>query len=168
MDAALAPARAALLAQVRAEADSVRERSEVDAQHAVATATAEAGRIRRAARAEGEAEATVAAAAARTRARQEARALVLTARREAYERLGRAAREAMARMRAEPDFAAVRQRMVAAVRSVLGPDVRIVDEPDGGISGVAGGRRLDLSLTRFADRAVEAVAATDAADEEEP
>lgn len=154
IDEALTPVRSALLARAHAEADLIRERSEVDAQQTVEAATAEAGRIRRTARAEGEAQAATAATAARNQARREARALVLGARREAYERLRDAAREAVGRIADEPE---VRRRLVAAVRATLGPEARIVDAPGGGVIGVAAGRRLDLSLTGFADRALERV-----------
>ncbi|MFC0530519.1 V-type ATP synthase subunit E family protein [Phytohabitans kaempferiae] len=162
LDPVLAPVRAALLARAREEADQIRERSEVDARDAVTAATMEADHIRQHAHAEGEAHAATAVAAARSQAREQARALVLGARREAYERLRDAARRAVARMGAEPEFAPIRQRMVAAVRATLGPDAQITDVPDGGVAGAADGRRLDLSLTGFADRAVQAVAGREA------
>jgi hypothetical protein len=162
MDAALGPVRTALLARARAEADSVRERCEADADRAVAAATAQAELVRRAARADGEREAAAASAADRRRARREARALVLDARREAYERLAHAARDAVLRLATEPEFRAVRQRMVAAIHTALGSNARIVDAPGGGVLGVDGGRRLDLSLSGFADRAVPTVLAGEA------
>ncbi|BCB75082.1 hypothetical protein GCM10022251_35530 [Phytohabitans flavus] len=158
LDSALAPVRAALLVRAHAEADQIRERSEVDARDAVAAATLEADQIRERGRAEGEAQAAAAVADAGRQARQQARTLVLGARREVYERLRDAARRAVTRMGAEPGFAPVRQRMVAAVRATLGADAQITDTPDGGIAGAAAGRRIDMSLTGFADRAVEAVA----------
>ncbi|MFY1670255.1 hypothetical protein ACN27G_09880 [Plantactinospora sp. WMMB334] len=154
LDAALAAVREALLARARAEADHVRERAGADARQEVAGARAEADRIRRSARAEGTAGAATANAIARGQAARQARALVLAERREAYERLRRAAREAVARIGTEPG---VREQLVLAVRAALGPDARIVDTPDGGVRGVTGDRRLDLSLTGFADRAVDAV-----------
>lgn len=153
LDAALSPVREALLTQSRADGDGIREQSEADAREAATAATAEADRIRAAARAEGEAQASAEVAAALSQARTEARAVVLAARLESYLRLRSAARDAVAGMGAEAE---VRQRLVAAIRATLGPKALIVDLPDGGMVGVTTGRRIDLSLTGFADREVDA------------
>jgi hypothetical protein len=89
------------------------------------------------------------------RARQQARVVVLAARREAYEHLRAVARAAVSGIAAEPGYPALRARLADAVRHVLGADADITAAPGGGVRGAVTGRRLDLSLTRLADRAVD-------------
>jgi vacuolar-type H+-ATPase subunit E/Vma4 len=155
---ALAPVRAALLAAARAEAGQIRERAEVDAAATLAVARAAAARIRDQARAQGVASGTAAAATERHRARRAARADVRRAQREGYEQLLAAAREAVARLPAEPGYPGLHRRLVAAVTGTLGEGARLAEAAGGGVVGVAPGRRVDFSLAGFADRAVRAVA----------
>jgi hypothetical protein len=156
--AALAPVREAMLDRARADAAGALARADAEARDALSAAAAQAERIRQEARQAGIADAEAAIAAERGRARREGRALVLRARREAYERLRRTARDAVGGLLDDGGLPAVRQRMAAAARAALGPDARIDDTGDGGVVATAAGRRLDLSLTRFADRAVDRVA----------
>jgi vacuolar-type H+-ATPase subunit E/Vma4 len=158
---ALAPVRAALLAAAHRDAGAARERSRAAAAGALETARREAERVRSRAREEGAEDAAAAFAAERSRARREAHAVVLAARREAYDSLCAAARAAMADLRGEPGYALVRQHMAAAARRLLGPDAELSEGVEGGVVGVAAGRRIDLSLAGFADRAVDVVAADD-------
>ena len=67
------------------------------------------------------------------------------------------ARAAAAALRLSPDYARLRQSLLAHARALLGPEAVIVDTDDGGIVGSVPGRRVDLSLATFADRAVDAV-----------
>jgi hypothetical protein len=82
---------------------------------------------------------------------------VLRAQREEYDSLRGGARAAAAALRLSPDYARLRQSLLAHARALLGPEAVIVDTDDGGIVGSVPGRRVDLSLATFADRAVDAV-----------
>ncbi|GAA1331413.1 hypothetical protein [Actinocatenispora thailandica] len=148
----LEPVRLALTAQARAAA-----RAEVaDAESWARTALAEA---RRRATAAVAAARTEVAEAARLAARADAddadRRLTrarLTARAEAHRRLRERVRETLRLRCSDP---AVRERMAATIRSVLGEPARTGDAPGGGMLGTAGGRRLDLSVTALTDRAMD-------------
>lgn len=155
LTADLEPVRATLLDAARADATDLLHRAEQAGAHTRAAAEQEAAQILAKAREVGAADAGAALAAERTRARQEARTTVLAARREAYEQLRAAARTAVARLADEPGYPAVRQRLADTARRVLGAQAQITDVPGGGVRGQAPGRRLDLSLTDVADRAVD-------------
>lgn len=154
---ALAPVRAALLAAARAQAEQTRARAEADATRTLADAQAAAARIREEARASGRAGGLAAAASQRNRAHREARAGVQRAHREAYQRLQAAAREQVARLAAEPDYPQLYRRLAAAVTRALGQEATVREAESGGVVGEAPGRRVDLSLASFADRAVRTV-----------
>jgi hypothetical protein len=159
--AALAPVRAALLAAAREDVERERQRAGAAAERALTEATEEAERIRSQARAQGAADAAGTLAIARAQSRRRARATVLAARREAYEELRAAARPAVAALGDDP---LVRRHLADAVRRLLGPEAELREGTGGGVVGAGGGRRVDYSLTWFADRAVDAVLA----DQEEP
>lgn len=154
---ALTPVSTAL--RDRARADARRTLAEADAasEQVLAGARAEADRILTEAREGGTADATAAMARELIRARRRARGLVLRARRDGYESLGEQCRQAVRRLRDEPGYAGLRDELVAAVRRALGPDATIHDMPDGGVVGETLGRRLDLSLVGYADRAMAAM-----------
>jgi vacuolar-type H+-ATPase subunit E/Vma4 len=156
---ALAPVRDALLATALREAAAIRERAEAEAARTRAAAEAEADGIRVRARRRGAEDADAALASERARARHEAHAVVLAARREAYDALRAAAGAAMANVRDDPDYPLVRQHMADAVRRLLGPDAVLSEGTGGGVVGEVAGRRADFSLAGYADRAVDAVAA---------
>ncbi len=156
---ALAPVCEALLAAARAGADRVTGQAEADASAMLAAASAQAAQILAAARTGGTADAAAAMAAEQARARRQARAAVLRARREAYERLRTQARAAVAELVHQPGYARLRARLATVARAALGPEADVRDADGGGVIGTVPGRRVDLSLARFADRAVDAVAA---------
>jgi vacuolar-type H+-ATPase subunit E/Vma4 len=155
----LAPVRAALLASARAEAARIRADADAAAERTVAVAREEAAAILARARKQGAADAAALLGADRSCARRQARALVLAARREGYENLRAAARAAVLRMRYDPGYPRLRTALADAARHTLGRSARIGDTDDGGVVGQRAGRRVDLSLTGFADRAVDACAA---------
>jgi vacuolar-type H+-ATPase subunit E/Vma4 len=157
--AALAPVRDALLAAARRDADAVRERSAAAAARTLSAARDAAAQIRAEARARGVEDAATAMASERSRARRRAHAAVLAARREEYESLRTAARSALAELRDDDGYPLLRQHMADAARRLLGPEAQLTEATDGGVIGRAAGRRLDLSLAGFADRAVDAVVA---------
>jgi vacuolar-type H+-ATPase subunit E/Vma4 len=156
--AALAPVREALLAAARSDAERTIARAAAAAEQTVAAAGTAAARIREEARAQGVASGTAAASGERRRARRAARAGVLRAERDGYQRLRRAARRAVAQLPREPDYPVLRRRLAASITRALGPDAELRDGIDGGVIGLVPGRRVDYSLGRFADRAVDEVA----------
>jgi hypothetical protein len=159
---ALAPVRNALLADARADAERLDARALGDAGRALAQAREQADRILAEARAAGAADAAEVVARERAQARRRARTVVLRARREAYEELVAAARTAVSHLRAEPGYAELSGHLAGAARRLLGPHTRVEEAGGGGVVASSGGRRLDLSLTGFADRAVGGIAARDA------
>lgn len=154
----LAPVREALLAAARADADRITAGAQAAAAATLAQGRAAADRLRAEARAQGAASGGAVAAAARNRARRTARARVMRARREGYEQLRAAARQAVAQLPAEPDWPRRRAALAAAVAARLGPGAAVRDAAGGGVVGEAPGRRVDCSLAVLADRATEAVA----------
>ena len=144
-------------ARTRTGARLARARAEAEAR--VAGARREAAAVVERARAEGTAEADRAMAVQRMEARRHGRRLVLEAERAAYDRLRSAALEAARRLRADPAYAELLDRLEAAARAQLGPEVQVVrDPPGGGVLGEARGRRVDYSLPTLVERAVDAVA----------
>ncbi|WP_152189999.1 hypothetical protein [Georgenia satyanarayanai] len=152
----LAPVRAALLTRADADARAELAAADAEAGDLLARARTEAGAVRDAARTEGRADGAALAAAERARARREARAVVLAAQREAYENLLARVRAALPELRADPAYPAWRERAVARVGGVLGPDAVVADIPTGGVVGHAPGRSAAASLTDLADRAAAA------------
>jgi hypothetical protein len=159
LDAALAPVRRALRDAANRDAAEIRRRAESESGRVLADAASRALAIRSEAREQGTAEAAAAIAVERIRARHGARSVVLAAHRESYESLRAAARGAAADLRADADYPRLRETMVAAVRRTLGDDARVFDHPDGGLIGECAGRRIDFSLSGFADRAMDAIIA---------
>jgi hypothetical protein len=157
MNGQLAPVRDALLASARADAARTTSEAEEAASATLAAARATAARIRREARAQGAASGAAAGAAERNRVRREARAEVLGAQRDAYERLLAAARRSAGQLAAEPGYPVLRRRLATAATGALGPGAALRDGDGGGVIGEAPGRRVDYSLAGFADRAVQAV-----------
>lgn len=153
---ALAPVREALLADAEREARRLRSSSEQAGRDAVREATAQAERLRARARAEGAADAAAVMAAQRARSGQRARSVVLSAQREEYEALQSAARAALPRLRADAEYPRLRQRMIDTIKLLLGNEADLREGDGGGVIGEAAGRRVDCSLTRFMERAVDA------------
>ena len=156
-DTALAPVRAALAEHARREG----AQAQADAAAAVVAertaAAAEAEQIRDRARAAGAADAAAFAAAERARVDREARERVLRAQREEYDALRDAARAAAAALRLAPDYPRLRRALDSYARALLGPEAVIANAGDGGVVASTPGRRVDLSMATFADRAVDSV-----------
>lgn len=155
---ALTPVRAALLSTARHDADECIAAARAQAAGILAAAAEEAEMIITAAREAGAADAAAVFAAGQTRSRRAARARTLRARRAAYESLRARSRAAVGRLRDEPGYAAICATLTTVANRLLGPAAEIM-EADGGIVARSGARRVDLSLTAFADRAVDALAA---------
>jgi hypothetical protein len=159
LERALGPVRDAVLGHAKAHAAQLVAEAESEAAEAVATARAEAARLLAEARAEGEADAGVYVAAERARNRRAARALVLTAQRQAYETLKQRSREAVQELRNDDGYHDLLVRLSAAARAELGASATVTEHEAGGVTATAGQRRLDYSLATLADRAVTALGA---------
>lgn len=150
---ALEPARAELLRAARSDADALIARAREQAARVLCDAGAEAASIGDRARRQGAADGAAAHSADVRRARRAASAARLAAQGEIYAELGRLVtgrvRELYA---AEP---AVGDRLRARARTLLGPEARMSDHPDGGIRAVVSGRRVDLSVPALVARALE-------------
>lgn len=153
----LRPVRDALLRRAGAEAARTLAAARREAAEVVGAAEREAADLAERARARGEAEAEEVLAVERARARRTVRSADLTARGAAYERLRTEVIAAVRRLRDEPDYPRLRERLAAEVRRVLGPDADITEAPGGGVYGRTEGARVDCSLDTFAERAVAAL-----------
>jgi vacuolar-type H+-ATPase subunit E/Vma4 len=159
LDAALAPVRRALLSAARGDADRDLGAAEEAAQTRLHAAEAEAEQMLDEARAQGEADAAAIVARERSRAGARARELLLAVSRDEYLALRRAARSAVARLTEDPDYPAMRDRMTAAARALLGPDAHINEAEGGGVIATVTGRRVDYSLAGVAEQVTDEVAA---------
>jgi vacuolar-type H+-ATPase subunit E/Vma4 len=135
---ALAAARAAAAATLAAATEQARQTSEN-------------------ARSRGRDDAAAYLAIQRSRRAMRVRADALRAHRTEYDELKSAALEAVAALRTSPDDSELRRSLVGIAHAALGPGATVADSPDGGVVATAPGRRLDLSLTRLAERAFETV-----------
>jgi hypothetical protein len=155
--AALAPLRDALLADARAETARLLATAEADAAAELAATQARADATLAEARAEGEADAVAVLTGDRARANRRARATVLRARSDAYQALRAGSQAAMRDLRRGAEYPRLLDRLAAVARAELGPSATFVEDASGGVLAEAEGRRLDYSLTGFADRAVDAL-----------
>jgi vacuolar-type H+-ATPase subunit E/Vma4 len=153
----LRPVAEALRDRAAAEARQVRAAADEAADRMVADARAEAARTLTEARQRGTADAESAMAHEAIRARRQARGLVLRTRQQAYEQLRTRCRQAVLELRHEPGYPQLREQLADTARRVLGPGAVVRDAPEGGVIGEVAGRRLDLSLLGFADRALAAM-----------
>ncbi|TYB40146.1 V-type ATP synthase subunit E family protein [Actinomadura chibensis] len=158
-EAALAPVRDALLARARERAADVRADAEREAAATLAAARREAARILDEARAAGRADGAAAGAAERSRTRNQARTVVLAARRRAYDELCRQVRAEMRALCAGAGGPETVRRLKATARRRLGPAARTAEAPGGGLVARTAHAELDLSADVLAERAVAALGA---------
>lgn len=149
---ALAPLREVLLARAEEYARRVRTDADVTATAALQRARADAAQIVEAARDQGAADAQDVLAGQRARVRRQVRALVLHARRAAYDDLCRTAREDARRLVA--DSPGLAERLGALGRDQLGPEACLSALPDGTVVAELGGRRCEWSPDALAADAV--------------
>ncbi|WP_314251728.1 hypothetical protein [Streptomyces sp. DSM 40907] len=150
---ALEPARTELLRAAREAADALLAEAAEDARRVLAAGRDEAAAILERARLQGRADGAAFAAAEVVRARRRAYALELAVRKEMYEELRRRVTEGV--LHAPADRAALRSRLEARARAVLGPGASVTAVADGGVLAEAPGRRVDLTLASLAERALE-------------
>jgi vacuolar-type H+-ATPase subunit E/Vma4 len=151
----LAPVRDALREHARRDAARVLAAADHDAAALLDDAAAEVSGIRERSRAEAAAYAQEMLVAQRSRARRQGRAIVLRAEHSAYEERRRRAREAVRRLREDPDYPALLSRLTARARDDLGPGASVHTHPDGGVVAELDGRRVTYTLTALADRVLD-------------
>lgn len=156
---ALHPVRAGLLRAAHDDADTLSARAEREAAARLDQARAEARAILEDARRQGEADGADAARDRLVRARREARSRTLSARREPYEELRREAAERVRELRRADGYPLLRERLERHARVLLGPGAELTEHTDGGVVAQVPGRRVDLSLTALADRALDSMGA---------
>ena len=151
---ALSPVRAGLLRAAHTDAVALLTGAEREATALLDQARTEARTILDEARRQGEADGADAGRDLLVRARREARSRTLIARRESYEELRRKAAERVRELRRTDDYPSLRERLEHRARVLLGPAAEVTEHADGGVLAQAPGRRVDLSLTALANRAL--------------
>lgn len=154
---ALAPVRDALLETARRDAEVTIDAARRAAAARIARARADVTALVEHARADGCAEAAEVVARDHARARREARAAVLAAQTWLQDEARTRARRAVEGLRDGPAYPLLLERLTAQARAALGDDADVHETPTGGVCASAGSRRLDLSLTALADRALDAM-----------
>jgi hypothetical protein len=76
-------------------------------------------------------------------------------RRDLYDELRRASRDAARALRDSSDYPEILRRLTERAVAAMGPEAAMQESPDGGVVAVAGSRRLDLSLPVLAEREVD-------------
>ena len=83
---------------------------------------------------------------------------VLAAQDNAYRLWRRRAAEAVLRLHQDAGYPLWRNALSRTARATLGDDAHLVEDPEGGVQAELGRRRLDLSLSAIATRAIDNVA----------
>jgi vacuolar-type H+-ATPase subunit E/Vma4 len=156
-DAALAPVRAHLLGEARAEAGRILADAHGQAAATLRQARREADEAVGRARTQGETEIAPAAAAERRRGREQARSLVLGARLQAREELRARVLAAAGGLRDEPGYERLLARLTAMAARAAGPGATVTADQAGGAVARSGRVVVDCSLPRLARLAVDAL-----------
>jgi len=152
---ALAPVRAYLLRQARAEADRIAEEARGTAAAILRQARSAADKAVALAPAQGRAEAAAAAAAEQARSHEQARSIVLSAQREVYEELCVRVLAAAGGMRDEPGYRRLLSRLITMATRAAGPGAATAVQPEGGVVARSRGVVVDCTLPRLAGVAVD-------------
>ena len=155
--AALAPVHAQLLRIAQAEADRILTEACIQAAAMLRHARRDAQEAVRQARVQGLADIVPAAAAERGRGREQARSIVLGARRQALEELRAGVLVAADGLRDEPGYERLLARLTAMAGRAAGPGAIVTVHPAGGVVARSGQALVDCSLPRLADLAVDAL-----------
>ena len=155
----LEPLREALIATARGDAESVRAEAAATAAAEIAAARSDAERAVGRARAEARERAELEVRSRRAAQRREARGRILRARREAYDALHEDAVAAVLRLRDDPGYEALLDRLEASARELLGPDATVERDPSGvgGVIAHDGRRSIDATLPALAASGLEAL-----------
>jgi vacuolar-type H+-ATPase subunit E/Vma4 len=155
---ALEPVRAELLRRAGADAQQMVADAEGEATRILKRAHDTARRVIEQARAAGESAAAAVVAEQGTALRRGLRRELLTTQDNAYQQWRRLGRQAVLRLRDEPGHSQRRDMLRKTAYAVLGADARVSDAPDGGVVAELDHRRLDLSLSAIAERALDRIA----------
>ncbi|MDL2074900.1 hypothetical protein QNN03_00445 [Streptomyces sp. GXMU-J15] len=155
MTAALEPVRARLLRAAEADAAAMLATADKDAATILRQAEAQAADLLAEARERGAADAEAVRRAAHVRARRTARARELAARRECWEELRRQVIRGVEALRTTEGYPRIEAGLTARAHRLLGPRARISPAPGGGVLAEDETRRVDLSLTQCARRALD-------------
>lgn len=155
----LRPVEEALLERGRQSAENIVSDGEADARRIVAEARTEADRVLLQAREEGEAAAARAASTGLLVARAEARALVLGARRKAFDSLRQSALHELEECSQTPDARSLADRMAAMARRRVGEPAVVRRSGPGGldVSAEARGRRAVVRLASLLDHELDSM-----------
>jgi vacuolar-type H+-ATPase subunit E/Vma4 len=156
-DVSFAPLREALLADARREAASVQAEATARVESELALARAEGDALVARARAEAQHRAELDVQRRSASQRRDAQGRILRARREAYESLRDEATRAALRLRGEPGYEALLDRLEADARARLGPGATMERDPAGvgGVIARDGQRLVDATLPTLVERALE-------------
>jgi vacuolar-type H+-ATPase subunit E/Vma4 len=155
---ALAPVSAALLASASAQAGQLIEQARIAAAALGDKARSDAASAIRAAREEGMAQAAPLAAAELSHARRKARAARLQAEQRATKELQDRIRSAITGLRNDPGYGELRDRLAGLALQAAGPGAVLSEHPAGGVLARAPGVLVDCSLSRIAQRVIDALA----------
>jgi vacuolar-type H+-ATPase subunit E/Vma4 len=155
--AALAPVRAHLLRAARAEADRILDQARAQAAALLRQARLDAEEAVRRAREGGEAQAAAAAAAERSRGREQARSIVLGARRQACVELRAQVLAAAGGLCDEPGYERLLAGLSAMATRAAGPGATVTAHRAGGVIARSRAAVVDCTLPRLASLAVDAL-----------
>lgn len=155
----LEPLRQAYLERARLGAEAALTQARTEAAALVESARREADALMAEARRQGEENADADVARERALAGRHARAVLLTAQRDAYGELRRRALQAGLALRGRPEHRALVRRLVTQARAQLGPGARIEVDPggQGGIVAREGARRVDYTMVALVERSLESL-----------
>ncbi|HEX9033123.1 MAG TPA: V-type ATP synthase subunit E family protein [Streptosporangiaceae bacterium] len=156
-DAALEPARTAMLRRAADQAERIVGLAREEAEVLIARARQDAEAEVTQARAEGAAQARPVAAAELSRSRRAARSVALRARLSVRDELAGRIREAVSDLRHEAGYPLLRERLAEMARHAAGPGAVVTDHPDGGVVARADVVVVNCSLPRLADQVIEAL-----------
>jgi len=157
----LAPLEGALLSAAREQAAARLREAEARAKATTNEGATRARSLIEEATAEGERAAEREASRRLVEARRQARTAVLGAQRAAYDRLVSEAVTQAEALRKAPEYRDLERSLVAAAKTILGAEAKIVRNPDSraGVQAQSGNRFVDLTLATLARRCVERLGA---------
>jgi vacuolar-type H+-ATPase subunit E/Vma4 len=153
----LSPVREHMLHSARTEADLILAEAHSQAASILRQARRGAEEAIERARAQGQTETAHAAAAERTRGREQARSIVLGARREAHQELRDRVLAAAIALRREPGYERLLGRLTVMAAAAAGRDPAVAVQPAGGVEARSDGVVVDCTLPRLAALAVDAL-----------
>ena len=153
--AALEPIRAAIGQAAEERARQILDEAAREAEEIRSRARTEAQGITGRADADGRAAARTEAALRSARSRRRAGRLVLSREEELRGQLRSRVLAEAGQLRSDPRYPRLLDALREQARELLGPEARLEEAPDGGITGALGSRSVDLSLPALAEAALE-------------